>query len=212
MQNNISLSNHSMLKLLKLCLLQMVIFIGFNSCTTVKYPYLSDSEVERLPMKGYVVDTVEIKNPIIVYYDEVVYVLDSTVINRPDFDVKTYVKDSITYICGDVVSDWRNFFLKMTGFVQEDTFFNDLNDWYASPSLKPIRKDSKGHAYVAFRPWTNSTKFYLSLENVFFYNGTTYINEDWDSCPKNCYCKIPVYRIKSYSPINTYVRVVYQIK
>lgn len=188
-----------------LILIQLYVLCCCLSCSSTKY---IDIKSNYGPI-GYFVDSLEIQNPIIVYYDKGVYVVDSSIINNEKFNIKEFVKDSINYICGDVpdcliYGSLNNF--RQLGREKLDQLVMEAR----CPTVYDRRKDSKGNVYYAYPFTTQSTKFYLTLINVDYYNRHTYLISEWDPSVEPKYRWDPEFEIRCLSPQNDYVKVVFQ--
>lgn len=181
-----------MSRIFKINIIVLILSI-FISCSTENKLY-----VHKLPQENeciYLVDTIDFKDPIIIEYNGIRYIMESTVIknnNKKPFN--KIIKENVVSILSTDLGVYYDLPVSLYPRIPELLGVDYFPDLYHENNLKLLKEDNKNRRFYYLEPVPR--KYILAIINIAYY------------LKKHASIDFPC-KIESISPINTYMRIVY---
>lgn len=172
----------------------ILIYSIFISCSTEK-----ELGVYKLPQENellYLVDTIEIKDPIIIEYKGIKYIMESSVIRNSKSPFNNIIKVNLVSILGTDLGIYYDLPVSLYNKIPEILGIDYFPHFYEENNLKLLKDLNKEYRLYYLDPVPNT--YILAIINVAYY------------LKKHSSIDVPC-EIQTISPINTYMRIVYPI-
>jgi hypothetical protein len=167
----------------------------FISCSAQKELY-----THKLPQENeciYLVDTIDFKDPIIIEYNGIRYIMESTIVknnNNKPFD--KIIKENMVSILSTDLGIYYDLPVSLYPKISELLGIDYFPKFYEENNIKLLKEDNKNRRIYYLEPVPR--KYILAIINIAYY------------LKKHASIDSPC-KIESISPINTYMRIVYPI-
>lgn len=172
----------------------VLILMIFISCSTHNELY-----VHKLPQENeciYLVDTIDIKDPIIVEYNGIKYIMESSIIQDKKHSFDKIIMDDRVFILGINLGIYYDLPVSLYPKIPELLGIDYFPNFYEENNLKLEKDNNKKWRLYYLEPIPR--KYILAIINIAYY------------LKKHSSIDFPC-KIESISTINTYMRIVYPI-